>query len=169
MINKIVLSIVLIAFSTFVVAGEYKVGDEPFGQLGKDSLGSEINLAEYKGKVVIISFWASWCGPCRKELPVLSGIQKRATRENLQVFSINIDEDKKIFRQLVAMLGDTPMIMISDARRRLYREFGVGGIPHMLIVDTNGKISSIHVGYGESQIPNIVEEIIAAAKEPAKL
>ena len=54
-----------------------QVGDVPPDNLGRASTGGKVKLGDYRGKIVIISFWASWCPPCRKELPVLAAIQKK--------------------------------------------------------------------------------------------
>jgi thiol-disulfide isomerase/thioredoxin len=60
-----------------------KVGDVPPDAFGKSSTQEVIHLSDYRGKIVVISFWATWCGPCRKELPFLVTLQKNATREKL--------------------------------------------------------------------------------------
>ena len=147
-------------FFTFTASAKpLQVGDIPFDILGKGADGSEIKVSDFKGKVVIVSFWASWCGPCRKELPVISGIQKKATTEKLQVISINIDDDRKIFNSLVEAFGETPMKLVYDYKKKTYKKYGVEGIPHMVIINSEGVISAIHVGYGESQLPELVEEI----------
>lgn len=153
-----------LAFSASVFAEPYKVGDIPFDEVGKSLDGDEIKVSDYKGKVVIVSFWASWCGPCRKELPVLGGIQKSATPEKLQVISINIDEDRAIFKKIAAAISGTQMKLVYDGKKRIGRKYGVEGIPHMVIIDKDGKVASVHVGYGESQLPALIDEINEIAR-----
>ena len=68
------------------------VGDYPPEDLGRDASGNRIHLSDYRGKIVIVSFWASWCGPCRKEIPVLAQIQKLGTRGKIAVFAVNWQE-----------------------------------------------------------------------------
>lgn len=161
---KLITLVALLFMSTCVFAEPYKVGDIPFDVVGKNSDGTEVKVSDYRGKVVIVSFWASWCGPCRQELPVLSGIQKSATAQHLQVLSINIDEDPKLFRKLKEALALGDMILVSDAKHRVKNKYGVEGIPHMLIIDAEGKVASVHVGYGESSLPGLVDEINAVAR-----
>jgi thiol-disulfide isomerase/thioredoxin len=70
------------------------------GELPPPKLSSHVKLSDYSGKIVIVSFWASWCSPCRKELPVLDAIQKQATRDKLVVFSVNWGEDARRFHEI---------------------------------------------------------------------
>ena len=156
---RVIILLVSIFFTVNASSKPLQVGDIPIDLLGKNSDGSEIKVSDYKGKVVIISFWASWCGPCRKELPVISGIQKKATTEKLQVISINIDDDRKIFNSLVEAIGETQMKFVYDYKKNTSKKYGVEGIPHMVIINSDGVISSIHIGYSESQLPELVEEI----------
>ena len=80
---RILVSLFCLFMSSIAHSAPYQVGDTPFDLVGKTSTGKEIKVSDYKSKVVIVSFWASWCGPCKKELPILAGIQKSATPENL--------------------------------------------------------------------------------------
>jgi thiol-disulfide isomerase/thioredoxin len=138
-----------------------KVGDVPPDAFGKSSTQEVIHLSDYRGKIVVISFWATWCGPCRKELPFLVTLQKNATREKLVVLSVNwrqnyeqFQEIKRFFKKL-----DTDITLISDFNGRAGVAYGVKGIPHMVIVSRDGKIAAIHVGYSEEELPLLVEEI----------
>lgn len=157
--------VLLLALSSYCAnAKPYEVGDVPFDLLGKANDGAEIKISDLKGKVVIVSFWASWCGPCRKELPALIGIQSHAKAGKLQIVSINIDEDRQIFKKIVKALDDTSIIWISDSNKRTARKYGVEGIPHMVIINTEGKVAAVHIGYGEAEFPTLVDEINAIAR-----
>lgn len=157
-----------LVFPTYLSAEPYKPGDIPQDEMGKTLDGQEIKVSDYKGKVVIVSFWASWCGPCRKELPVLSGIQKQATTDKLQVISVNMDEERSTFKKLTEILAHTDMKLVHDGRRRAARKYGVEGIPHMVIIDESGHVAAVHIGYSEAQLPALIDEINEIAnRKPA--
>ena len=142
-----------------------KIGDTPYDEVGKTNAGEEIKISDHKGKVVIVTFWATWCGPCMKELPVLSAIQKSAGTDNLQVIAVNYKESRRHFKKIADALADSPMKVTSDVKGRIGRKFDVKGIPHMLIINRQGKIASVHIGYGEDSLPNLIDEINDAGRE----
>ena len=145
-----------------------KVGDAPpVDDLGKDASGNRIHLSEYRGKIVIISFWASWCGPCRKELPVLASIQKSATRDKIAVFAVNWQESRDRFLQIKRALKTDDLTLVSDERGYYGAKYGVNGIPHMVIIGRDGRVAAVHVGYGDGEIPVLVDEINALWNKPA--
>ena len=133
-----------------------KVGDMPPPQLN-----SSIKLSDYRGKIVIISFWASWCPPCRKEMSMLAGLQHAATRDKLVVFAVNWQQDVEVFWRIQRALRSVDLTLVSDSSGYIGRKYDVDAIPHMVIVGRDGRIAAIHVGYGESEIPALVDEINA--------
>jgi thioredoxin-related protein len=87
----------------------------------------------------------------------------------LQIISINIDEDRQIFKKIVKAFDETSLIWISDANKRTARKYGVEGIPHMVIINAEGKVAAVHIGYGEAQLPTLIDEINAIARtKPAE-
>lgn len=136
-----------------------QVGDVPPDNLGKASSGGRVKLSDYRGKIVIISFWASWCPPCRRELPVLAGIQKKATRDKLVVFAVNWKESHDQYRTIARALKDVDLTLISDENGHFGVDYGVKAIPHMIVIGRDGRIAAVHVGYGEDEIPILVREI----------
>jgi len=147
-----------------------KVGDVPPDSLGRTLSGQRVKLGDYQGKVVIVTFWATWCSPCRQELPVLAGIQKQVSREKLVVFAVNWKEKRERFREVVKRLKDVDLSLVSDEDGYFGSQYDVTSIPHMIIIGRDGRIAAIHVGYGEGEIPVLVKEInelLAAKPEPA--
>ncbi|SMF17047.1 Thiol-disulfide isomerase or thioredoxin [Alteromonadaceae bacterium Bs31] len=151
--------IVIILFSSCHVYSGVEVGEEPFKLIGKDGAGESIDLDSYKGKVVILTFWATWCSPCMKEIPVLGGIQKRVSTDHLQVIAISYHESRKIYKKVVKAITDNPMIFSFDKKSRVAKKYGVKSIPHMVIIGRDGLVKAKHIGYSEKQIPKMIEEI----------
>src|SRR5436190_14754394 len=79
----------------------FPVGSVPEDDLGKDINGNKVHISDYHGKVVILSFWGSWCEPCRKELPILAGLVKRVGPDHLQVLAINHRDEAEPFKYVV--------------------------------------------------------------------
>lgn len=135
-----------------------KVGEAaPDITLGMTMSGEPAKVADYAGKVVVVSFWATWCSPCRKELPILEGLQQ-AGKGGIQVIAVNI-EDREIFRKAAKLLGDLHLLLANDRNDRSQNAYGVKAIPHMVIIGKDGHILSIHQGYGENSLDGIVDEI----------
>lgn len=122
--------------------------------------GESVSLSDYLGKV-LVSFWASWCGPCMKELPILEGSQKSAGKDRIQVLAVNI-EDRQTFRKFVRKIQaaqSLQMLLASDSRGGPQRAYDVKAIPKMVIIDKTGKILRIHQGYSEDGLGKVVDDL----------
>jgi thiol-disulfide isomerase/thioredoxin len=137
------------------------VGSIPADELGKDIKGNQIRISDYQGKVVILSFWASWCGPCKKELPLLAGVVKRVGPDRLQVIAVNFQDEQAPFKYVVNVLKDFPITILRDQSGKTARKFQVEAIPRMIIIARDGKVAADHTGYGEDMIPELVEHLNA--------
>jgi thiol-disulfide isomerase/thioredoxin len=136
------------------------VGDLAPDYVGRGRDRKPVTVATHSGKVVVVSFWTSWCAPCRKELPVLEGLQ-RAGKGHIQVIAVNC-EDREQFFASVAVLKTFTVLFSNDEDRRVQKSYGVAGFPHMVIVGRDGNVVSTHSGYGDGAIDEIVEEVNAA-------
>jgi thiol-disulfide isomerase/thioredoxin len=144
-----------------------KAGDVAPRIVGKTADDDIVDLSQYKGKVVVISFWATWCGYCLKELPVLENIQKAAGAEQIQVLAVNT-EPWDVFRQVRKGLKGLTMGLIYDPAKTGQKAYRVSGIPHMVIIGRDGRIIQVHRGYGESSLDAIVVNINNALQAKAK-
>jgi thiol-disulfide isomerase/thioredoxin len=134
------------------------IGDTPPNLVGKTLSGEAVELNAYKGKVVVLSFWATWCPYCLKEIPVLEGIQKAAGYDKVQVIAVNTEE-RKVFRRAEAMLKMLTLKLAYDPDETTAKSYGVKGIPHMVIIGRDGKIVRIYRGYDESSLEGIVADL----------
>lgn len=141
-------------------------GDRAPDNLGR-TLGGEVpKLADYAGKVVVLSFWASWCGYCLKEMPILENLQ-RAGKGNLQVIAVN-QQSRDEFRAIERQMRTAMTIKLTyDPDETGAAAYGVKGIPHLVIIGRDGKIVMVQRGYGEAALPGIVDAINLAIRTPA--
>jgi len=146
-------------------------GDVPPAYLGKTLSGKKVNLKSLRGDVVVISFWATWCHYCIKELPVWAGIQHIATKKGLhmQVVAVDHDERRHIFHRAAHLLKSRlPNLLItSDPRGRIGKPYGVSAIPFMVMLHKNGRVAYVHVGYDKSQLDSLIKEVNTLLNEPA--
>jgi thiol-disulfide isomerase/thioredoxin len=141
-----------------------KAGDPAPAALGRTTAGDELNLADLRGKVVAVTFWASWCGPCQLELPLLEKLQRVIGVEKLRVVAVNI-EDRQQFRLATRDKADWQIVLANDSLKVRAGSYGVNGIPHMVIVSRDGVIRKVFRGYAEDQVPAVVEAVLAALNE----
>jgi len=156
---------VLLAFASVAPAlAAPKPGDIAPDFAGRTYEGQSISVAAYTGKVVVLSFWASWCGPCRKELPILESIQQVAGKERVQVVAINI-EDRDTFKKIARKMTSLQILVASDTAQKAQHAYGVNGIPHMVIISKSGQIMRVHQGYAEEALDDIVKDLNQAVAE----
>jgi thiol-disulfide isomerase/thioredoxin len=147
-----------------------KAGDAAPDLLGKDEQRNAVRLIQYRGKVVVVSFFASWCEPCRKELPMLESLQRAGADKGLQVIAVDWNEDRRVFRDIMKIAKSYQLKFVSDENGWAASSYGVRAIPHMVLIGRDGKISYVQLGYGESVIDKLlpkVNEALLASAAPA--
>jgi thiol-disulfide isomerase/thioredoxin len=147
------------ASATTAADSPIRAGDTPPPFLGTNLDGDEIATSQYAGKILVVTFWASWCGPCKKELPLLEGIQRVAGKDRVQVVAINI-EDREVYRKLARGLKSGFTLSINhDTGKKASEAYGVHGIPHLVLIGRDGKVIAVHRGYSDEGIDAIIAEI----------
>lgn len=153
---------VLILASPLAQGAAPKAGDAAPNQIGMTLDGDKVLLSDYRGKVVVVSFWATWCGYCLKELPILEGIQKVAGKpHNVQVVAVNT-ENRDTFRRLSRVMKNVAFGMAYDPGKAAQTAYGVNGIPHLVIIGRDGLIIRVYRGYGEETLDEITADINVA-------
>jgi len=110
----------------------------------KDLNGQELSLEAYKGKVVLLNFWATWCGPCRAEIPSLIRLQE-AYKDRLQIIGMDVDDDEEQLRAFARNQGiNYPVAMTSLPVRLAYG--GIGALPTLFVINRESKVVQKHVG-----------------------
>jgi cytochrome c biogenesis protein CcmG, thiol:disulfide interchange protein DsbE len=113
-----------------------------------DLTGKAVRLADYRGKLVLLNFWASWCGPCLEEMPKFSDWQRVYGAQGLQVLGVSMDDDPASAKRLIARHPTAYPILIGDAE--LGESFGgVLGLPLTYLIDPKGRIIARYQGNGD--------------------
>ena len=126
--------------------------------------GGQIDLAKYKGQVVMLNFWASWCGPCRQEMPLLEDIYKKYNKLGFTLIGVNVEPDSKAADD---WLKATPVSFPVgyDTKSQVSRLYDVSGMPSTVIVDRKGKVRYIHHGYNPGDEGEYINQIRTLMRE----
>lgn len=135
------------------------IGDIPPQILGTDRNGDAVDLGQLRGKVVVVTFWASWCGYCRKELPALNDMQTRAGPEYFRIVAVNVQDGNDEYRAMTRQMRDYTLTFARDRSGRIAESYGVKSYPNLWIIDPEGRVAGRHIGYGEDSFAEIVDEI----------
>ena len=124
----------------------------------EDQDGKFIQLSDYKGKVVIVNFWATWCPPCRKEMPSMQRAWEILEKEDIAMLAINVGEDSDLIFAFTAEYPvEFPLIM--DKTSNVVREWRVRGLPTTFIVNPAGQIVYQAIGDRDWDAPEILDKI----------
>lgn len=112
----------------------------------KSNSGANIRLSELRGQVVLINFWASWCGPCRQEMPLLDQIQQKYQKLGFTILGVNVDDDPA---KADKILKDIPVTfpVLYDSTSVVSELYNVDAMPTTVIVDRDGKMRFLHRGF----------------------
>ena len=132
----------------------------------KDKTGQVRTLAEFKGRVVLVDFWASWCAPCKASFPALDSLHEELHHEGLEVIAINVDEEHK--DALAFLSGKSPsMTVLFDPQGKSPQDFKVEGMPSSFLIDREGNLRFRHMGFTAQTKAEFRREIGVLLKEGA--
>ena len=131
----------------------------------KSADGSVVQLATYRGKVVIVDFWASWCVPCKASFPALDSLYREYGPRGLEVLAVNLDERRG---DADTFLGAHPhrLMVLFDPEGASPVAFGVKGMPSSFLVDKAGSVRFTHMGYSGNVDQSYRREIAQLLTEP---
>ena len=127
-------------------------------------VGKSVNLAQYKGQVVMINFWASWCGPCREEMPVLEKLYAKYKPMGFTMIGVNVEPDSKLAAE---WLKATPVTfpILFDTKSEVSKLYAVSSMPSTVIVDRKGNLRWMHRGYKTGAENEYLDQIRALVRE----
>ncbi|MEJ2668884.1 MAG: TlpA disulfide reductase family protein [Gammaproteobacteria bacterium] len=122
--------------------------------------GSPVSLSSLRGKVVLVDFWASWCVPCRKSLPMFNDLRAKIGPDRFEILAVNLDEN---VNDAMGFLKQYPVSYpaVWDQNQSMPEQYGVMGMPSSYLVDQNGVLKKNHNGFNEADIGKYEQEIRA--------
>ncbi len=134
----------------------------------KDGDGKVVHLSDYKGKVVLLDFWATWCGPCRIEIPWFTDLERNNKDKGFEVLGVSMDDEGwEVVKPFLSEVGvNYRVLMGNDATAQAYG--GVDALPTTFLIDREGKIAAVHLGLtSKKDIVDGVEKLLQDAPKVA--
>ena len=117
----------------------------------KSNSGKNIKLSESRGEVILLNFWASWCGPCRQEMPLLNDLHNKYKDLGFKVMGVNVEEDSK---EALKILDDIKVNfpVVFDTSNKVSELYNVSAMPSTVLIDRDGKMRYLHKGYKQGDV-----------------
>ena len=148
---RLLLTALLLGLLGLAQAGEVS-GPAPDFTL-RSNTGKNLKLSEFRGQVVLLNFWASWCGPCRQEMPALDKLHKRYSKLRFAVLGVNVEEDSAQAKRMLREIRVSFPILF-DTQNKASELYHVSAMPTTVIIDRDGNMRYLHKGYkpGEESV-----------------
>lgn len=108
--------------------------------------GHNLRLGEQRGQIVMINFWATWCGPCRQEMPHLNRLYEKYRGAGFVVFGVNVDEDVRNVAAIAQKLA-LKFPVLPDTDKRVSKQYDLSAMPSTVLIDRDGRVRYVHRGY----------------------
>jgi len=162
--RKLLLGLVLGAFAVSGLASSDLTGQAAPDFALKSSTGENLRLSEYRGDVVMVNFWATWCGPCRQEMPLLDQLYSRYERVGFTLLGVNIDDNSSKAMNMVQELGVSFPVLF-DSRKQVSKLYQVDTMPATVLIDREGTVRYIHHGYKPGYENEYLDQIRSLLRE----
>lgn len=134
------------------------------GQAAPEVAGKNLNgkgkfvLSSFKDKVVFVDFWASWCGPCKEEMPILEKLRKRYGKDGLVIVGVSVDNNAEKAAEFAKKMG-VKFFIIHDEGHKIAERYKPAKMPTSFIIDKKGNIAFVHEGFQKSDAKKMEKEI----------
>jgi len=160
----LVTAVVAILFAAGANAARDLVGSEAPDFALRSSLGENLRLSEYRGQVVMLNFWATWCGPCRQEMPLLENIYGRYQPAGFSLLAINLDEENDDALDMAKKLGVSFPLLFDD-EKIVSRLYDIRAMPMTVLIDRDGRVRHVHQGYRPGYETRYLDEVRSLLRE----
>jgi thiol-disulfide isomerase/thioredoxin len=130
-------------------------------QFELQGLSDAVQLAKYRGKLVYVDFWASWCGPCRESFPWMNQMQEKYGARGLQIIGVNLDARNADARQFLAAMP-ARFVIGFDPQGATPRDYGIKGMPSSVLIGPDGKVLYAHSGFRDADRAELENKIQSA-------
>jgi peroxiredoxin len=153
----------------FFMGISLKVAALDIGQLAPDftlksTQGENVNLSEQRGQIIVVNFWASWCGPCRKEMPMLESLHNKYNNLGVSVWGINVEQENQAGKDFLADLNLSFPIFF-DSSNKIAANYQVEAMPTTVIIDRNGQVRHVFRGYKDGYDKKYAKAIKSLVRE----
>lgn len=161
---KKIIFVLIMVVSVSALSAQIKKGTAAPDISLKDTEGQSISLSSYKGKVVLLDFWASWCMPCRKNNPNLVALYEKYKGEGFEILGVSIDEDNTAWKKAIEKDGLTWKQVVDNKgwNAKSTLDYGVDGIPASFLIDQNGIIKGVNLEGRE--LDGVIKKLLTAKK-----
>ena len=159
----LLLSLLIVVGSTSSSQAEKISGKAPNFTL-KSLGGKNLKLSEYRGQVVMINFWASWCAPCRQEMPLLEALYKKYKPLGFTLLGVNVEQDSSKAATLLKSIKVSFPILF-DNKNKVSKLYKVAAMPTTVIIDRSGNLRYIHKGYKPGYENDYQKQVRALIRE----
>lgn len=163
-IRKVFAGLAMALFAATSLASSGLTGQPAPDFALRSASGENLRLSEYRGDVVMINFWATWCGPCRQEMPLLDELYARYNRVGFNLLGVNIDDDSSRAMDMVRELGVSFPVLFDD-RKEVSRMYDVDAMPVTILVDREGNVRFVHQGYKPGYEEHYLDQVRALLRE----
>jgi peroxiredoxin len=144
--HRTLLPLALVLATSSLARAEVKAGQPATDFAANTLAGAPLKLSSLRGKVVLVDFWASWCEPCKKELPLLDKLAPKLHARGIEIVAVNIDDDTKKAADFLASHG-LHLTVVADAGKKIVGAWEPPKMPSSFVVDKSGVVRAVHGGF----------------------